>query len=123
MDVTLRSAQNIVIKSMKKNLVPILLGPPGIGKSELVYQIAKVMNLKVVELRLSYRCPLDMIGLPQVKVVDGIDTATWAVGSRALRLPTCQLTLRKLSRRWATILGLLSRSTTSNFRKVNNCRL
>lgn len=55
----------------KLGLVPILLGPPGIGKSEGVYQLAtKLGCTNIVEIRLSQINALDLMGLPVVK--DGI---------------------------------------------------
>ncbi len=50
---------------------PIMIeGPPGIGKSSVVYQVADRLGLKVIDLRLGQIPPSDIRGLPMVK--DGI---------------------------------------------------
>lgn len=44
---------------------PIMLwGPPGIGKSEIVFQLAQEMNGKVWDLRLAQNDPTDIKGIP-----------------------------------------------------------
>jgi hypothetical protein len=48
-------------------LVPMLVGSPGCGKSDLVRQIAKKYNLKVIDLRLSQCDPTDLLGFPNIK--------------------------------------------------------
>lgn len=55
--------------------VPVFLwGPPGIGKSSIVAQIAKEKKIKYVDLRLSLLDPTDLRGIPFFKD----DTALWA---------------------------------------------
>ena len=44
---------------------PIMLwGPPGIGKSSLIHQIAKELNFNVIDLRLAQLEPTDLRGVP-----------------------------------------------------------
>lgn len=48
----------------------MIWGPPGIGKSSIVSQIAQVQGLKFVDVRLSQLAPTDLRGLPVAE--DGI---------------------------------------------------
>jgi MoxR-like ATPase len=48
-------------------------GPPGVGKSSIVSQVAKANDIKLVDLRLSQLAPTDLRGLPVAK--DG--RSTW----------------------------------------------
>jgi hypothetical protein len=41
-------------------------GPPGIGKSEIVWQVAKSLKRRVLDVRLLTRNPVDVMGLPTV---------------------------------------------------------
>jgi hypothetical protein len=45
---------------------PAVMGPPGIGKSELVFEVGEEFDLKVLDIRLSSYLPEDMTGLPVV---------------------------------------------------------
>jgi len=45
--------------------VPYVAGPPAIGKSQVVYQVADAANAKVIDLRLSQILSEDMTGLPE----------------------------------------------------------
>jgi hypothetical protein len=51
----------------------MLWGPPGVGKSSIVAQVAEENNMKLVDLRLSQLAPTDLRGLPVAK--DG--RSTW----------------------------------------------
>jgi MoxR-like ATPase len=42
----------------------MIWGPPGIGKSSIVAQVAEANNLKLIDLRLSQLAPTDLRGLP-----------------------------------------------------------
>ncbi|MCA1800275.1 MAG: AAA family ATPase, partial [Actinobacteria bacterium] len=46
--------------------IPYISGPPGIGKSDLVFQIGKDFNLEVLDVRLSQMLPEDLTGLPSL---------------------------------------------------------
>jgi len=46
--------------------IPYISGPPGIGKSDLVFQIGDEWNLKVLDIRLSQMLPEDLTGLPSL---------------------------------------------------------
>lgn len=69
------SAQTQTIMNMKtaaacmaeliRDDVPVFLwGPPGIGKSEVIDQVAADMKYKVIDIRASIREPVDMRGIP-----------------------------------------------------------
>jgi len=46
--------------------IPYISGPPGIGKSDLVFQIGEEFNLEVLDIRLSQMLPEDLTGLPSL---------------------------------------------------------
>lgn len=52
---------------IRAKLVPMLVGSPGCGKSQIIYEIAKEHNLKVIDLRLSQCDPTDLAGFPTVE--------------------------------------------------------
>lgn len=57
--------------------VPVFLwGPPGIGKSSIVAQIAKEQGISYIDLRLSLLDPTDLRGIPFFNTKE--DTAVWA---------------------------------------------
>lgn len=45
-------------------IVPLIKGSPGVGKSDVVKQVAKEYNLKVIDVRLAQCDPTDLSGLP-----------------------------------------------------------
>lgn len=51
---------------LQAKLVPMIVGSPGCGKSQIVYQIAKDYGLKVIDLRLAQCDPTDLAGFPVV---------------------------------------------------------
>lgn len=60
--------------------VPVFLwGPPGIGKSSIVAQIAKEEEIDFIDLRLSLLDPTDLRGIPFFNTVK--ETALWAPAS------------------------------------------
>ena len=64
--VTLKEAENYVVRCVTKQLVPMISGSPGLGKSDLVRQIAKQYNLFVIDMRLSQCDPTDLNGFPTI---------------------------------------------------------
>jgi MoxR-like ATPase len=59
---------NTIVSHLIASRFPILLrGRHGIGKSTLVYQLAKKQGLPVVERRASQMTEGDLLGLPKVK--------------------------------------------------------
>ena len=45
---------------LQAGLVPIVVGSPGCGKSQIVHQIADEFNLQLIDLRLSQCDPCDL---------------------------------------------------------------
>jgi len=66
MQVTISQAINIITKFIQAKLVPMVVGSPGTGKSQIIHQIAKNYNLQVIDLRLSQCDPTDLLGFPQI---------------------------------------------------------
>lgn len=58
--ITPSKAKNLLKMVVKQGLVPMLAGSPGIGKSDIVKSIAKDLNLKVIDHRLSTSDPTDL---------------------------------------------------------------
>lgn len=56
----------MVTSFIKAGIVPMVHGSPGIGKSQIVHQIAKEYGLQLIDLRLSQCDPTDLAGFPQI---------------------------------------------------------
>lgn len=68
------------IAHLSKRKVPIFLwGPPGIGKSSIIAQIAKEAGIACIDLRLSLLDPTDLRGIPFFNSSD--NSAVWAPAS------------------------------------------
>ena len=48
-------------------LTPMLVGSPGIGKSDIVKSVAKMHNLKLIDMRLAQSDPTDLNGFPTLQ--------------------------------------------------------
>jgi hypothetical protein len=57
-------ALNSVLTS---GLTPMLVGSPGIGKSDIVKSVAKMHNLKLIDMRLAQSDPTDLNGFPTLQ--------------------------------------------------------
>lgn len=55
---------------MRKEIVPLLMGEPGIGKTQGVYDFAERKGVKVVELYLSQMSPLEISGMTMPNEAD-----------------------------------------------------
>ena len=64
--VNVEEAKDLIIRALKANLVPMLTGSPGIGKSDLVRSIADQFNLELIDLRLAQCDPTDLLGFPHI---------------------------------------------------------
>jgi len=69
--VTPRQLAKAVEEDFYAGLVPYVEGSPGIGKSSIFAQVAKKLNLKLIDHRLSTSAPEDLSGLPQIDKEDG----------------------------------------------------
>lgn len=68
------------IEHLTDKKVPVFLwGPPGIGKSSIVAQIAKERGVEFIDLRLSLLDPTDLRGIPFFNSED--NSAVWAPAS------------------------------------------
>lgn len=64
MNVTLDKAAPIITQFIQANVPVNLIGSPGLGKSDVIKQVANALNLKVIDFRLSTADPTDLSGLP-----------------------------------------------------------
>jgi MoxR-like ATPase len=60
----LSDAYKIVKNSIRNNTPIMMWGPPGIGKSSLIHQIADELDMSVLDLRLAQLEPTDLRGVP-----------------------------------------------------------
>jgi hypothetical protein len=63
-------------------LVPLFIGPPGVGKSHIIQQWAKKNNLMYIDLRIAYLESPDFIGFPVTQIVDGRQVTTYYTPDR-----------------------------------------
>ena len=63
--------KDFVIDAFMIKRVPYLSGDRGIGKSDIIGQIAKEKKLKLIDLRLSQMLPEDLMGIPKVDTETG----------------------------------------------------
>ena len=67
MQVKVSQATSMITSFLLAKLVPMLVGSPGCGKSQIVHQIAASFGLKVIDLRLSQCDPTDLMGFPHIE--------------------------------------------------------
>ena len=67
MKTTLDKAGALIANFVKANIPVNLLGSPGVGKSDVIKQVAEQLNLKVIDFRLSTADPTDLSGIPFIK--------------------------------------------------------
>jgi hypothetical protein len=66
-NVTLADAKPMVKALIASGIPTNLLSSPGLGKSDLIKAIAKELNLKLIDIRLSTCDPCDLSGLPNIQ--------------------------------------------------------
>ena len=66
-DVNAAELREALIEDIKVGLVPMVASSPGMGKSDIVRDIAKEYSLKVFDMRMSQCEPVDMQGYPDSK--------------------------------------------------------
>ena len=64
MKTTLDKAAPMIESFIQANVPVNLMGSPGLGKSDVIKQVAKKLGLKVIDFRLSTADPTDLTGLP-----------------------------------------------------------
>lgn len=64
MKLTITEAAWAIEKIIRCKLVPNLLGSPGVGKSDIVKQVADKLNLNLIDVRLAQYDPTDLNGFP-----------------------------------------------------------
>lgn len=74
--VTPNEAKRSIRKCVKIKRPVFMWGPPGIGKSEIVAQIAEEQNRPVIDVRLSLWEPTDIKGIPYYN--SSLNTMSWA---------------------------------------------
>lgn len=67
MKVKISQAIRMISAYIEARLVPMLVGSPGCGKSQIVHQIAEKYNLKLIDIRLSQCDPCDLMGFPHIE--------------------------------------------------------
>ena len=72
MELSTKDIPEAVVNVLYAGKVPFIKGSPGIGKSDIIRQVAEELNLKVIDFRLSQADPTDLQGFPGV--VDGRST-------------------------------------------------
>jgi len=60
-------AKRMLAKYLKARRVPMIHGSPGIGKSDIIRQVAEEFDLFVIDIRLAQCDPTDLLGFPQVQ--------------------------------------------------------
>lgn len=73
--VTLGQAKQYLQSIISEHLPLMLWGPPGVGKSAIIKELAKENKMELIDLRLSLLNPVDLRGLPVVNRDKGI--AEW----------------------------------------------
>lgn len=71
MDISPKLLVNAVSHTLLKKLVPYINGSPGVGKSDIVKQIADMFDLELIDVRLSQMDSTDIQGFPTVDAVSG----------------------------------------------------
>ena len=64
MQTTLDKAAPLIVSFIKANVPVNIIGSPGVGKSDAVNSVAKALNLKLIDFRLSTADPTDLSGMP-----------------------------------------------------------
>ena len=80
------NAKKSITRAFKKKRPLFLWGAPGIGKSDIIHQIGKSMNAKVIDIRLSLWDPTDIKGIPYYSAND--NCMLWAPPAE---LPTAEM--------------------------------
>jgi hypothetical protein len=66
MEVRISQAQSMITAYLKAKLVPLLVGSPGMGKSQIYQQIADEYGLLMIDVRLGQSDVTDLCGFPKI---------------------------------------------------------
>ena len=75
--VNINEAKRVILKAFRKQRPLMLWGAPGIGKSDLVQQIATELNRDLIDIRLPLWEPTDIKGMPYYNAKTG--NMEWSV--------------------------------------------
>lgn len=64
--ISIAVARQCIKWNIIKKIPTMLWGPPGVGKSDLIYQIAAELSYSIIEINAAQRDPVDLRGLPLV---------------------------------------------------------
>jgi len=64
MEISITQAKEAITDILYAGLVPNLVGSPGLGKSDIIREVAESQQLKVIDFRLAQADPTDMNGFP-----------------------------------------------------------
>lgn len=67
MKITTKQLPEALSEVLFAGLVPYISGSPGVGKSDIVKQVAQSLNLQVIDVRLSQLDSTDLSGYPNIK--------------------------------------------------------
>lgn len=76
-----------VAKCFKTRRPVFIWGPPGIGKSHTIAQVAENLNCKFYDIRATQLDPVDLRGVPKVITINGVPRTIWALPNL---LPTAE---------------------------------
>lgn len=75
---TPRQVKEYIKDCLEADLVPNIESSPGLGKSSIVWAVAKEFNLKVIDHRLSTSAPEDLNGLADFEMRNGVRKAVFS---------------------------------------------
>lgn len=64
-ELTPSEVYHFITVALRCKQVPYIGGPPAIGKSQVVHQVAKAANAKLIDTRLSQKLPEELSGFPE----------------------------------------------------------
>ena len=67
MDISTKELPQAITEVLYARLMPYITASPGVGKSDIVKQVAKDLNLELIDVRLSQMDPTDLVGMPTIK--------------------------------------------------------
>ena len=78
MKVSTKDLPEFIMDVVPHGLVPFITASPGVGKSDIIRQIAKKNNLKIFDIRLGTKDPVDINGFPEILSINGKKRSDYA---------------------------------------------